>query len=131
MRMHPKLFLRAEGLGIAALAITALYVLEAPLWLVVVVALAPDLGMVGYLLNPKVGAGTYNLVHWYPVPLTVAGAGVLGGVEPAVWAGLVWVGHIGADRALGYGLKHPDAFDHTHLSTDGQSPGRDTDLVEN
>jgi len=28
---------------------------------------------------------------------------------------LVWAAHIGADRALGYGLKHPTAFGDTYL----------------
>jgi hypothetical protein len=28
---------------------------------------------------------------------------------------LIWVAHIGFDRALGYGLKYATAFKHTHL----------------
>jgi hypothetical protein len=28
---------------------------------------------------------------------------------------LIWLAHIGLDRALGYGLKYPTAFRHTHL----------------
>ena len=28
---------------------------------------------------------------------------------------LVWIAHIGFDRALGYGLKYPSAFADTHL----------------
>ncbi|MFO7892188.1 MAG: DUF4260 family protein [Longimicrobiales bacterium] len=27
----------------------------------------------------------------------------------------VWAAHIGMDRALGFGLKGPDAFQQTHL----------------
>jgi hypothetical protein len=29
--------------------------------------------------------------------------------------GLIWLAHIGIDRALGYGLRYPDAFRETHL----------------
>jgi hypothetical protein len=29
---------------------------------------------------------------------------------------LIWFAHIGIDRALGYGLKYPDAFKHTHFN---------------
>ena len=28
---------------------------------------------------------------------------------------LIWITHIGVDRALGYGLKYPTAFKDTHL----------------
>ena len=28
---------------------------------------------------------------------------------------MIWAAHIGIDRALGFGLKYPDAFSSTHL----------------
>ena len=31
-----------------------------------------------------------------------------------------WAFHVGVDRALGYGLKMPDAFTHTHLGWIGK-----------
>ena len=33
---------------------------------------------------------------------------------------LIWVAHIGFDRMLGYGLKYPTAFGHTHLGVVGK-----------
>ena len=36
-------------------------------------------------------------------------------VDAAVAVGLVWVTHIGVDRAVGYGLKYPTRFEDTHL----------------
>ena len=33
----------------------------------------------------------------------------------AVLVSLVWFAHIGLDRGLGYGLKLPAGFKHTHL----------------
>ncbi|TDB99096.1 DUF4260 family protein [Actinomadura sp. 7K534] len=30
--------------------------------------------------------------------------------------------HVGVDRALGYGLKLPDSFRHTHLGEIGKNP---------
>jgi hypothetical protein len=33
---------------------------------------------------------------------------------------IVWFAHIGLDRALGYGLKYADGFQHTHLGTIGR-----------
>jgi hypothetical protein len=39
----------------------------------------------------------------------------------AIAAGcLAWAFHIGVDRALGYGLKFEDGFQHTHLGTIGR-----------
>ena len=34
-----------------------------------------------------------------------------------VTVGTIWLGHIGMDRMLRYGLKYNDHFQHTHLST--------------
>jgi len=49
-----------------------------------------------------------------PVELLVA-AGVVGDAELAVEVGLIWLTHIGVDRAVGYGLKYPTGFKDTHL----------------
>src|SRR3954470_22529461 len=35
-------------------------------------------------------------------------------------AALIWFAHIGLDRALGYGLKYDDSFQHTHLGWIGK-----------
>jgi hypothetical protein len=38
------------------------------------------------------------------------------GLVPVYWqVPLIWIGHIGFDRVLGYGLKYPTAFRDTHL----------------
>jgi hypothetical protein len=38
------------------------------------------------------------------------------GGHPALFPiGVIWIAHIGFDRALGYGLKYPDSFKATHL----------------
>jgi hypothetical protein len=34
--------------------------------------------------------------------------------------GLLWLAHIGMDRAFGFGLKYPDSFRHTHLGVIGR-----------
>lgn len=42
----------------------------------------------------------------------------LGAVLDQPWItalGFVWLAHSGFDRMLGYGLKLPEAFGHTHL----------------
>jgi hypothetical protein len=82
--------------------------------------LAPDLSMVGYLVNPRVGAATYNAVHGYAPGIILA---LLGWWLPAallLMAGGVLIAHIGMDRASGYGLKYPTAFGDTHLGPIGR-----------
>jgi hypothetical protein len=33
---------------------------------------------------------------------------------------LIWIAHIGLDRAVGYGLKYGSGFGHTHLGLMGR-----------
>jgi hypothetical protein len=40
-------------------------------------------------------------------------------LEVATTAAIIWIPHIGFARALGNGLKYPDAFRHTHLTPMG------------
>jgi hypothetical protein len=106
----PRLILRAEGLA-AALA-TFVYVRLGGGWLLfVLLILAPDLSITGYLLGPKVGALMYNAIHTYVGPEILAVAGLVLASHAAFL-----VAHIGADRLLGFGLKYPAEFRDTHLS---------------
>jgi uncharacterized protein DUF4260 len=81
----------------------------------IVLALAPDVSMLGYLGGDRIGALSYNVAHTYVGPLLLVSIGVLGGIDLAVQLALIWGAHIGADRALGYGLKYPTGFKQTHL----------------
>ena len=77
--------------------------------------LAPDLSMLGYLANPRLGSLVYNLAHTYFVPLVLAGIGLVASSHLCILLALIWAAHIGMDRLLGYGLKYPTAFKDTHL----------------
>ncbi len=96
-----------------------------PVWLWVVLALAPDLSILGYLLGPRIGAVAYNTAHLYAGGAVLAGIGHVSGF-PTLWTdlGLVWLAHVGFDRALGYGLKEVTAFRDTHLGRIGRDTGR-------
>jgi hypothetical protein len=61
------------------------------------------------------GRGRYNSVHTYALPVALGFAGVLAESSLATKLALIWVTHIGLDRALGYGLKYPTDFKDTHL----------------
>jgi hypothetical protein len=71
--MDPRQFLRVEGLAALAAALGVFLGLEGPLWLLAVLALAPDLSMLGYLGGPRAGSLAYNLAHTYTLPLALAG----------------------------------------------------------
>jgi hypothetical protein len=112
---RPNLLLRAEG-GIIFGASLLLYgELRASWALFIVLVLAPDLSILGYLSSVRLGAALYNLVHTLVAPLLLI---VLSVVYNQLWLqpyGLIWTAHIGADRLLGYGLKYPTRFHDTHL----------------
>ena len=83
--------------------------------------LAPDLSMIGYLANTRVGAWTYNLVHHKGVAVVIYVLGYLLTVPWLMFAGTILLSHSSLDRVFGYGLKYPDAFQNTHLGRIGHS----------
>lgn len=84
--------------------------------------LIPDLGMLGYLINTKVGAWTYNMAHHQALGVALIGLGWMA-ITPAISAaGWILLGHSFMDRIFGYGLKYPDHFGHTHLGWIGKNP---------
>ncbi|NLV06190.1 DUF4260 family protein [Haloarcula rubripromontorii] len=115
--MEPRSFLRTEGLAALAIALSGYLTLDGPIWLLVVLALAPDLSMIGYLAGPRLGSLSYNIAHTYTAPLALGSLGFFGDSRMALLVALIWVGHIGADRLVGYGLKFESGFRDTHLST--------------
>jgi Domain of unknown function (DUF4260) len=111
----PHALLRLEGLAVGAGAL-ALYVHGDFGWIVLVgLALAPDVSFLGYAAGPRVGAACYDALHTYVLPVALGTAGVLADADLAVQLALIWLVHIGIDRALGYGLKYPTRFRDTHL----------------
>ena len=107
--------LRAEGLAVLVAALALYFDSGYGRLLLVVLALAPDLSMAGYLAGPRAGAIAYDAAHTYVLPVALAVAGVLAGSDLAVQLALIWLAHVGADRLLGYGLKYPTHFKDTHL----------------
>jgi hypothetical protein len=86
-----------------------------PIVALLLLFLAPDLSILGYLSGPRVGSATYNTIHTFVPPIALGAAGLLSGSELPTQLALIWLAHIGMDRALGYGLKYPGAFKESHL----------------
>ncbi|MDB6180303.1 DUF4260 domain-containing protein [Paracoccus fistulariae] len=113
---------RLEGLLIFVVSmILAAFVQNGwPIWVWPLALLAPDLSMLGYVAGPRVGAFIYNLGHLYCFGIILAVVGVVIGYPNLIPIGMIWTAHVGIDRALGYGLKHPTGFRDTHLGRIGR-----------
>jgi Domain of unknown function (DUF4260) len=111
---------RLEGLALLAASITT-YAILGPNWiLLVVLLLAPDIAMIGYLRGPRLGAIAYNLAHLKILPLALGIIGLLTNNTLEIQLALIWFAHIGMDRTLGYGLKLETGFSDTTLGKMGQ-----------
>ncbi len=84
--------------------------------------LAPDLSFLGYVFGPRTGAIAYNAAHSTIGPLAIGVAACIAGNSPLLATALIWLAHVGMDRALGFGLKYSSAFSETHLGRIGRSP---------
>ena len=113
--------LRLEWIAVFAAAIAG-YAFAGGSWLLfLVLILAPDLAMLGYLAGPRVGAIVYNAFHVLVWPAILVVAGLYSGEMLAVQVAAIWIAHIAIDRALGYGLKLPTGFGDTHLGRIGKT----------
>lgn len=113
----PKTWLRIEGLFLLTATIIGFSQQHQRWWLYPALLLVPDIFMVGYLANSKLGAFFYNLGHSYPMPMILIYFGWYS--KSLFWTsiGLIWLGHIGWDRFFGYGLKYDTRFKDTHLGS--------------
>ena len=116
-----RLLLRLEGLTLF-IGMTSLYAAWGGSWWVYAfVFLAPDLSFIAYLSGPKFGAMIYNTAHCYMAPMTLMTLG-FGTASPLTLSiALVWLAHMGIDRALGFGLKYSAGFAFTHLGRLGKN----------
>lgn len=119
--MTPVAWQRIESVAIAAGAFVC-----GPLafgyawWWPLALFLVFDLSAAGYAAGPRAGALLYNAGHAYLAPVVLAAAFALTSADWLMIAALAWAFHIAVDRALGYGLKFPDHFQHTHLGWIGR-----------
>lgn len=117
---QPKILLRLEGLCILLISLL-FYSTSGFSWsLFGWLFLVPDIALLGYLFNPRVGAVAYNITHSLLIPLGLAAVGLILGVSLALSLATIWIAHIGFDRALGYGLKYGSGFTHTYLGRIGR-----------
>lgn len=107
--------LKLEELMMFLLTIYLFSFLDYAWWIYLLLILTPDIGMLGYLINTKIGASTYNLFHHKGIAILVGFAGFWWMIPEFQLAGIILFGHASMDRIFGYGLKFSDNFKHTHL----------------
>jgi len=115
MLTRPSILLRIEEAALLIATLFAYQHLHASWLLFVLLFLTPDLFMLGYAINPRIGAATYNLVHTLTLPLALLLVSYLQHWQLSSELALIWTAHIAFDRLLGYGLKYPTCFKDTHL----------------
>jgi hypothetical protein len=112
--------LQLEGLMLFA-GMVALYAHNGgSWWLFAVLFLAPDLSLAAYVAGPRIGAAIYNALHTTLLPIVLGVGGAALSSPLARQIALIWLAHIGIDRALGYGLKYASGFGFTHLGRIGK-----------
>jgi len=115
------ILLRLEGLTLF-LGMILLYAVWGGSWLLfAVLFLVPDLSFLAYLADAKTGAVVYNAAHSYLAPVALMTSGFAIGDPLTLSIAMIWLGHIGIDRALGYGLKYAEGFGYTHLGRIGKA----------
>jgi Domain of unknown function (DUF4260) len=115
MLTRPSILLRIEETTVLIATLFAYQQLQNSWLLFAILFLTPDLFMLGYLLNVRAGAATYNLAHTITLPLILLLASYVEHWHLASALALIWTAHIAFDRLLGYGLKYPTYFKDTHL----------------
>ncbi len=111
--------LRSEALAALLAGIGLWFVHDGSLVWLVPALLLPDVSMLGYAANSRLGALVYNSVHNWTLALALLAIGWWAGIEPLLLGGALVLAHVGMDRMLGYGLKLPTDFRDTHLGRIG------------
>ncbi len=113
--------LRLEGVAIFGFALMAYEFMGFPWGFFILVFFLPDLSWPAYFHSPKAGAILYNTMHSYILPLMLFAYGFFVSSSIANQLAIVWIAHIGFDRALGFGLKYGRGFRYTHFGKLGHS----------
>lgn len=118
-----KHLIKLEELALFLIAVCGLYLqpLHFAWWIWILLFLMPDIGAVGYFINPRIGAITYNFFHHRFIGAAVLGIGYFTHSPYLLLSGLIILGHSFFDRIFGYGLKFPDDFKHTSLGWIGKN----------
>ena len=111
----PRAWLKLDGLVLFIASIIIFATTNQRWWLYPVIVFVPDIFMIGYFANKKMGAYLYNLGHSYLAPSLLILLAWNMDSKATFAIGIIWLGHIGFDHIWGYGLKYDSSFKDTHL----------------
>lgn len=114
-----KITLKIEELIMLLLGIWAFNLQDLSWWWFIGLFFVPDFGMLGYLVNTKVGAIFYNIFHHKGLAIVIGLIGYYLKLQELEVAGIILFAHSSFDRLLGYGLKYEKGFKFTHLGEIG------------
>lgn len=112
--------IKLEELGMFLFSIFVFSLLPYEWWWFPVLILVPDISMVGYLVNNRIGAILYNIFHHKAIGLAIIAIGHYADAPLIILAGTILFGHSSMDRLFGYGLKTFQGFKYTHLGIIGK-----------
>lgn len=113
--LTPNLILRLESFALLA-GTVAVYSRVAPDWLLFALLLfVPDVTMIGYLRDVRLGSLIYNLGHTLSLPILMVSIALALSSVLLAQISLIWIAHIAIDRIMGYGLKYATTFKDTHM----------------
>lgn len=115
-----KQLISIEEVTMFLLAIFAFSYLDYSWWVFPALLLLPDLSMLGYIFNAKIGSIIYNVFHHKALALLLFMLGLYCSWAIVQLTGIVLFAHSSMDRALGYGLKYFTGFNDTHLGKIGR-----------
>ena len=115
-----KTVLKLEEAALFILGIFLFSRLSYEWWWFLVLILAPDLSMIGYVFGNKIGAFAYNIFHLKRVALLIYAIGCYLSIESIQLTGIILFSHSAMDRVFGYGLKYETGFKYTHLGEIGK-----------
>jgi hypothetical protein len=112
-----KTTLKLEEAAMTAIAIyfLSIYHLGLSFWFWLFLFFTPDVGMLGYLINTRIGAVVYNIFHHKGIALVLVVLGYYFHNDMITATGILLFAHASFDRIWGFGLKYRDSFKHTHL----------------
>lgn len=91
-----------------------------PVWALMLLFFSPDISMLAYLANARIGAYCYNLFHNRAIALALVALGLFTHDDIIIATGILLFAHSSFDRMMGYGLKYTDDFKHTNLGWIGK-----------
>jgi len=109
--------LKLEEIAMTAMGIYLLtiYNLNISIWIWLLLFFSPDISMLGYIVNAKAGAITYNIFHHKGIAIAITAVGYFMHVEVVLSIGILLFAHSSFVRMMGYGLKYYSSFNDTHL----------------